>query len=181
MSNTPDRTENMWWVSSPMVYSSYEDIPPNKKLLFRLVTSNGAPNGSQQLLQVWAHDAQDHCFPAFYTVPFMLLSMQELACLAEIWKLDAEVAGPYWQNVHFIWNLRDHLIERSSSSGLLQNDTLDMLLLRWTVRLIHGYQNSSSEREEKKTELDEKYELYCHDHTLLIYSAFLLCMSLYTV
>jgi len=107
----------------------------------------------------------------------MLLSMQELACLAEIWKLDAEAARPYWKNVHFVWNLRDHLLERSTSPGLIHDNILDALLHRWIVRLVHGYQNCSLERDEKKTELDDKYELYRRDGILLEESEVSCCIG----
>lgn len=162
MSDSLDSLENSWWVSSPKAYASYEDIPPKRRLLLRTTTrAPELPSSPQQLL-VWTSDEQDLLYPSSYTTPLMLLSMQELSCLAEIFQLTAEASKPYWQNVHFIWSLRDHLLERSSSPSFLTEDKLDPLLCRWLVRLLHGYQNCSSEREEKREEIAEHYERYCN-------------------
>jgi len=167
MSDSLDSLENTWWISSPEVYPSYEAIPPMRKLLLR--TTNGAlalPGSPQQLL-MWTSNGQEVHFPPSYTASLMLLAMQEMSCLAEIWKLAGGVANPYWQNVYFIWNLRDHLLERSSSPDFITDDKMDPLLCRWLVRLLHGYQNCSSERVEKRKELTEQYERYCNGGELL--------------
>ena len=145
--------ENEWWIEDPEKYTSYENLPLKPKWLARCITDGEA----KRLLEVYTHD-QTHIFPEKYAVRLMLLSMQELSCIAESFSpaTDPIMRTRLWRNVHFIWRLRESILipQEIGSNGV------HSLLERWVIRLIHGFSNSESERKEGAEELDALYSGY---------------------
>jgi hypothetical protein len=150
-------TEDEWWIEDPKKYSSFDKLPSNVKWLARPVTVN-APQPAERL-EVFV-DNQLRLLPEKYIAPLMLLSLQELACMAQ--SFSTKVNGPtdteMWRNIHFIWKIRESILQKEGNQS--HSNILNPFLQRWCIRLVHRMRNSKSKRRENAEEVERLYQAY---------------------
>ena len=152
--------EDEWWVNDPETFTSFEKLPIKSKWLARYITPLGQ---SKPRLEVFT-DGQIHYFPETYAGPLMLLSLQELSCIAEAFvATDLKKKSQLWQNIHFIWRLHETILLTSKLQPNDKEDRIHPLLERWVVRLVHGVGNSTSNRRKSDAKLYRLYNEYHHE------------------
>jgi hypothetical protein len=148
--------EDDWCIGDPVTYSSFENLPMKARWFARCITP---PGQSKPTLEVFT-DSQIHCLPETYAGPLMLLSLQELSCIAEAFLVTAsKMKTQLWQNVHFLWSLRETILMNKDD----QEDRIHPLLERWVIRLIHRVGNSISNRRQSDEKLKVLYNQYHHE------------------
>ncbi len=155
-----DNIEDEWWIDNPDKYTTFVELPSKTKWLARPVTG-GAPD-SPTYLEVSVDDKK-FLLPENYIAPLMLLTIQELSCMAESFSSTATARQDIrlWCNIHFIWRLREHILLSFEEEGTRKTGTfLHPLLKRWIIRFIHGKQNSKSKRREHHEEIHSLYSAY---------------------
>ena len=154
-----DSIEDEWWIENPEKYTTFIELPLKTKWLARPVTG-GSPD-SPTYLEVSVDDKK-FLLPGNYIVPLMLLTIQELSCMAESFsKATSGQDTRLWCNIHFIWRLREHILLSFEEEGAQKKSTnLRPLLKRWIIRLIHGKQNSKSRQREHAEEICHLYSAY---------------------
>ena len=156
-----DEMEDQWWMEKPKLYASYNEVPASAKWLFRLAIDD--PPQSAARLEVWA-DHRRHLLPESYIPLLMLLSIQELSCMAESFSqhVNPRKRAELWRNIHFIWLLRDNLlISPTTESFANPNCIFHPILDRWSIRLIHGISNSKAARKGDSEKLCRLYLENC--------------------
>lgn len=148
-------TEDEWWIDKPGTYASFDSLPTKVKWLAREVTDDSLQ--SHKSLEIYVDD-QKHSLSGHYIAPLMLLTIQELACMAESFCPTETSLGVtrFWRNIHFVWRLRESILD---NNGGHQNK-INPLLERWIIRLINGYSNSKSERKEHTEKTETLYSAY---------------------
>jgi hypothetical protein len=157
-----DHIEDEWWIDNPKKYTTFLEVPSKTKWLARPVT--GGPPDSPAYLEVYVDDKK-FLLPENYIAPLMVLTIQELSCMAESFSSTATPRQDVrlWCNIHFIWSLRECVL-LSFEEGTRKTWTgLHPLLKRWIIRLIHGKQNSKSKRREHATEIHTLYSAYSEE------------------
>ncbi len=152
-------TEEEWWIENPERYTSFEKLPLKAKWLARCVEKE---SHSKRLLEVFTN-GQTHLLPGNYTAPLMLLTMQELSCMAESFSPAANhnKQTQLWRNIHFTWRLRESiLIAPELHQTRNKGDRVHCLLERWIIRLVHGFTNFKSKSQEGTDELSTLYSAY---------------------
>lgn len=155
-----NQAEDEWWISDPETFTSFDKLPINSKWLARCITPSGH---SKPRLEVFT-DGQIHYLPELYAGPLMLLSLQELSCIAEAFSAtDPKKKSQLWQNIHFIWRLRETILMTFKLQPNDKEDRIHPLLERWVVRLVHGVGNSPSNRRKSDEKLYILYDEYHHE------------------
>lgn len=154
-----DNIEDECWIDKPEKFPTFVELPSKTKWLARPVTG-GAPD-SPTYLEVSVDDKK-FLLPENYTAPLMLLTIQELSCMAESFSMATPRQDTrLWCNIHFIWGLRERILLSFEEEGARKKSTrLHPLLKRWIIRLIHGKQNSKSKRRENAEEIHRLYSAY---------------------
>jgi hypothetical protein len=156
-----DETEDKWWIENPKKYPSFDELPAKTKWLARIVLDDSPQSHTH--LEVCV-DHQKHLLPEKYIAQLMLLNIQELSCMAESFSLT--VIPPQdtrlWRNIHFIWNLRESILEKEEE----KRNKCTILLQRWTIRLIHGITNSKSRRRDHAEQIGRLYSAYLEEGSL---------------
>ncbi len=154
-----DSIEDEWWIENPEKYTTFVELPSKTKWLAHPVTG-GSPD-SPTYLEVSVDDKK-FLLPGNYIVPLMLLTIQELSCMAESFsKATSGQDTRLWCNIHFIWRLREHILLSFEEEGAQKKSTnLRPLLKRWIIWLIHGKQNSKSRRRDHAEEIRRLYSAY---------------------
>jgi len=157
-----DDIEDVWWMDNPEKYTTFVELPSKTKWLARPVTG-GAPD-SPTYLEVSVDDKK-FLLPENYIAPLMLLTIQELSCMAEsISTVTPRQDIQLWCNIHFIWRLRERILLSFEEGGAPKIGTcLHPLLKRWIIRFIHGKQNSKSKRREHHEEIHNLYSAYSEE------------------
>jgi hypothetical protein len=156
-----DKLEDKCWIETPNVYSSYNEVPSSTKWLLRLAIHE--PPQSEARLEVCV-DQSRHLLPGSYIAPLMLLSIQELSCMAESFSkhVDPRKRAELWRNIHFIWRLQECLLSSPTMKSFTDpNRIMHPLLERWIIRLIHGMSNSKTKRKENSERLCQLYLAHC--------------------
>jgi hypothetical protein len=151
--------EDTWWPSTYPGQITYRSLPDTSKWLCR--TENTTGRGPSRLT-VFASRNFYH-FPGSYTSIFMLLDLHHLSSLAEAIRLpcsSSEVIR-HIKNVHFLNQLRLHILSTHNDSSEFQDEGVSNLyLIRWVLRLVHKIPNSKTLRKSKAQEISEIYQRF---------------------
>jgi len=156
-----DEMEDTWWIERPKIYASYHEVPSRKKWLLRLAVDK--PPQSEARLEVCVEQHR-HLLPESYIAPLMLLSIQELSCMAESFSehVNSRKRAELWRNIHFIWLLRESLLSSPTKESITDpNGVFHPILERWSIRLLHGISNSKPKRKENSEQLCGLYLAHC--------------------
>jgi hypothetical protein len=158
LDETLGEVEDTWWRSQYSWPITYRSLPDTSKWLCKV---EDAPGGGPSPLKVFSA-GNSYLFSRPYASIFMLLDLQHLSSLAEAIRLPSDQAIPYLKNLHFLDQLRLHILTSRSSWGESQDDeeVMDPYLMRWVLRLVHRIPNSKTYRKSNYQKLWDIYEKF---------------------